>query len=147
LKIDRPENWEVVGSQQTSATIAPWAGVSGGAVAYGAVIRVGPAPAANMTTDQLAAAIVQSLRSSDSNMKQVGDIQSITVGGISGGSVELETVSPMATADGRPQRESDWLVAVPQGQTDAIFFVFVSPLSNFDELRPTFEKMLLSVRF
>jgi hypothetical protein len=80
-------------------------------------------------------------------MKQVGDIQSITVGGISGGSVELETVSPMATADGRPQRESDWLVAVPQGQTDAIFFVFVSPLSNFDELRPAFEKMLLSVRF
>ena len=96
LKIDRPENWEVVGSQQSSATIAPRAGVSGGAVAYGAVIRAGRAPAANLTMDQLTAAIVQSLRSSDSNMKQVGDIQPITVDGISGGSVELETISPMA---------------------------------------------------
>ena len=145
--MDRPENWDVVGGQQSSATIAPRAGVSGGAVAYGTVIRAGRAPAANLSMDQLTAAIVQSLRSSDSNMKQVGDIQPITVDGISGGSVELETISPMATADGRPQRERDWLVAVPRGQTDATFLVFVSPLSNFDELRPAFERMLLSVRF
>ena len=147
LKMDRPENWDVIGGQQSSATIAPRAGVSGGAVAYGAVIRAGRAPSANLSTDQLTAAIVQSLRSSDSNMKQVGDIQPIAVDGISGGSVELETISPMATADGKPQRERDWLVAVPRGQTDAIFLVFVSPLSNFDELRPAFERMLLSVRF
>ena len=147
LKMDRPENWDVIGGQQSSATIAPRAGVSGGAVAYGAVIRAGRAPAANLSMDQLTAAIVQSLRSSDSNMKQVGDIQPITVDGISGRSVELETISPMATADGKPQRERDWLVAVPRGQTDAIFLVFVSPLSNFDELRSAFERMLLSVRF
>jgi hypothetical protein len=147
LKMDRPENWDVIGGQQSSATIAPHAGVSGGAVAYGAVIRAGRAPAANLSMDQLTAAIVQSLRSSDSNMKQVGDIQPITVDGISGRSVELETISPMATADGKPQRERDWLVAVPRGQTDAIFLVFVSPLSNFDELRSAFERMLLSVRF
>ena len=148
LRIDRPENWDVIGGdQQSSATIAPRAGVSAAAVAYGVVIRQGRAPASNMETGQLTAAIVQSLRSSDSNMKQVGDVLPITVGGVSGGSVELETISPMAGPDGMPQRERDWLVAVPRGQTDAAFLVFVSPLENFDRLHPTFEKMLLSVRF
>jgi len=46
-----------------------------------------------------------------------------------------------------PQRERDWLVVVPRGQTDAIFLVSVSPLENFDRLHPTFESILLSVRF
>jgi Zn-dependent protease with chaperone function len=147
LRIDCPENWSVVGGQQSSATIGPRAGVSEGAVAYGVVIRGGQAPAANLDARQLTSAIVQSLQSSDINMKQVGDIQPITVGGTSGGSVELETISPMAGADGKPQRERDWLVALPRGRGDAIFLVFVSPLAHFDQLRPTFERMLRSVKF
>lgn len=147
LRIDRPENWDVIGGQKTSATIAPRAGVSAAAVAYGVVIRVGRAPSANMRSDQLAASIVQSLRRGDSRMKQIGDIESITVGGATAGSVELETVSPMADKDGRPQRERDWLVAFPRGQADALFLVFVSPLANYDDLRSTFEQMLNSVRF
>ncbi len=147
LKIDRPENWEVTGDQQTSMTIAPRSGASGGAVAYGVVIQAGKAPSANMNETQLTAAIAQSLRNSDSKMKQLGDIEPITVGGISGGSVELETISPMAGANGKAQHERDWLVAVPQGQTDVVFFVFVSTLSNYDPLRPTFERMLASIQF
>jgi predicted Zn-dependent protease len=146
LRIDRPENWDVIGGTN-AATIAPRAGVSGGAVAYGVVIRAGRAPAANMSANQLTAAIVQSLQGSDSNMKQVGEIAPINLGGMPGGSVELETLSPMAGADGKAQRERDWLIAVPRGQTDAIFLVFVSPLAGFDALRPAFERMLGSVRF
>jgi hypothetical protein len=99
-----------------------------------------------MNTNQLTAAIVQSLRSSDKRMKQVGDIESVTVGGVSAGSAELETISPMADANGRSQRERDWLVALPRGQ-NTLFLVFVSPLVNYDELRPTFEKMLRSIQF
>lgn len=147
LKIDCPENWEVIGGQQSSATIAPRAGVSDAAVAYGVVIRTGHAPAANMSADKLTAAIVQSLRSGDKKMKQVGDIEPITAGGVAGGATELETVSPMANANGKAQRERDWLVALPRGKQDAIFLVFVSPLANYDDLRPTFEKMLGSLQF
>src|SRR5437879_11589745 len=33
--IDRPDNWQVMPGQQRSVTIAPRAGASGGAVAYG----------------------------------------------------------------------------------------------------------------
>lgn len=147
LKMDRPENWEVMAGDQSSATIAPRAGVSASAVAYGVVIRRVQKPSSNVSSDQLTAAIVQSLKSGDSQMKQVGEIEPVTVSGISAGSVELETISPMAGPSGRPQRERDWLVVVPRGQTDAVFLVFVSPLVDFDTLRPAFQKMLLSVRF
>ena len=147
LRIDCPENWSVIGGQQSSATIAPRAGVSEGAVAYGVVIRLGRAPAASVDGRQLTSEIVQSLQSSDVNMKQVGNIQPMTVGGISGGSAELETVSPMPGADGKPQSERDWLVALPRGRGDAIFLVSVAPLAHFDQLRPTFERMLRSLVF
>jgi hypothetical protein len=147
MKIDRPGNWEVIDADQSSATIAPRAGVSANAVAYGVVIRQVRAPSANLSAEQLTAAIVQSLKSGDNKMKQVGEIEPITVGGISGGSVELETISPMAGPKGKPQRERDWLVAVPRGQADVMFLVFVSPLVDFDDFHPAFEKMLLSVRF
>ena len=64
-----------------------------------------------------------------------------------GGSAELETVSPMPGADGKPQSERDWLVALPRGRGDAIFLVSVAPLAHFDQLRPTFERMLRSLVF
>lgn len=146
VRIARPQNWEILENQRTSVTIAPRAGVSSGAVAYGAVIRSERAPAANMSAGQLTTAIVQGLQSSDSNMKQVGQIRGVTVGGLPGGAVELETVSPMVGADGKPQRERDWLVVVPRGE-NAIYFVFVSPLANYDQLRPSFQRMLSTVRF
>jgi Zn-dependent protease with chaperone function len=147
IRIDRPENWEVMGADQTSATIAPRAGVSDNAVAYGVVIRQVRAPSANLSPDRLTAAIVQSLRRGDSKMKQVGDIEPITVADVAGGSVELETISPMIGPKGRPQRERDWLVAVPRGQSDVLFLVFVSPLYDFDDFHPAFDRMLSSVRF
>ena len=146
LMISRPQNWEILENQQSSATIAPRAGVSGGAVAYGVVIRSTRAPAGQMTGSQLTAAIAQSLQSSDSNMKVVGQVQPVTVSGSSGGSVLLETISPMTGADGNSQRERDWLVAVQRGP-DAIYFVFVSTAANYQQFQPTFEKMLRSVQF
>ena len=99
-----------------------------------------------MNPGQLTSAIIQSLQSGDPNLKQVGQIQQISVAGNAAGSVELQTVSPMAGQDRRPQAERDWLVAIPQGQT-AIFFVFVSPQANYNQLKPTFQQMLSSVRF
>src|SRR5262245_27854697 len=57
LRITRPQNWEVLENQPSSATIAPRAGVSGGAVAYGVIIRSTRPPAANMGASQLTTAI------------------------------------------------------------------------------------------
>jgi Zn-dependent protease with chaperone function len=148
LKIDRPENWDVFNGQQSSSvTIGPRAGVSGDTVAYGVVIRAVRPPDPNMSVKQLTEAIIQSLESGDSNIKQSGEIQPIIVGGISGSSVELQTISPMADAAGKAQPERDWLVTVPRGAGQAIFVVFVSPQTHFEQFRPTFERMLRSVKF
>jgi Zn-dependent protease with chaperone function len=146
LRIARPQNWEVLENQQSSATIAPRAGASAGAVAYGVVIRSTRPPAANMGPSQLTAAIAQNLQMGDSNMRVVGQVQPITVGGSSGGSIQLETISPMTGSDGKTQPERDWLVTV-QRRTDAIYFIFVSTAANYEQLRPTFERMLRSVQF
>ena len=148
IKIGRPETWDVIQGQQSGvATIAPKAGVGGSAVAYGVVIQSVQARDQNISAQQLAALIAQSLEAGDGNMKQSGEIKSITVNGAPGGSVELETVSPMAGADGKPQGERDWLVAVSRGQGRGISLVFVATKAHFEQMRPTFEKMLRSVRF
>lgn len=148
MKIVRPENWDVIkDQQQDSVTIAPRLGMSGSAVAYGVVIQVVQPPSTNVSVQQITAAIVKSLESGDSNMKQTGEIQSITVNGMPGGSVELQTVSPLADAEGKAQPERDWLVTVPRANGSAIMIVFVATQRHFDQMRPTFEKMLGSVQF
>ncbi len=143
--IDRPENWQVSGGEK-STMIVPRAGASDAGVAYGVVIRSEQAPDPNMSATDLTSAIVQGLQSRDPNMKQVGDAERLTVDGSAAASTELETISPMVSPDGKPQRERDWLVVIPRGRT-AVFLVFVSTLSDYDRLRPTFERMLHSVRF
>jgi len=148
MKIDYPENWEVVAGQQpSSVTIAPKAGLAGSAVAYGAVIQAVKVPKTKISSQELTALIAHSFEASDSNMKQSGEIQPITVNGVGGGSAELETVSPVAGADQKGQAERDWLVAVPRGEGRAIFMTFVAPKAHFEQMKPTFEKMLESVQF
>jgi hypothetical protein len=148
MKIVRPENWDAMqGDQQDSVTIAPGPGVSAGAVAYGVVIQAVQTQGGNQNARQVTAAIAKTLESGDSNMKQVGDVQAITVDGAAGGSVDLETVSPMRDAQGKPQSERDWLVTVPRTGGKTIMIVFVAPQIHAEQLRPTFEKMLRSVQF
>jgi hypothetical protein len=53
----------------------------------------------------------------------------------------------MRDAEGRAQSERDWLVAVPQAGGKAIMIVFVAPQIHFEQMRPTFEKMLRSAQF
>jgi Zn-dependent protease with chaperone function len=146
--IDRPDNWPVMPGQQSSVTIAPRAGAAGGAVAYGVVIQSVSLPGgSDASPQQVTSAIAQSLQSGDGNMKQNGNIEAISVAGMPAGSLQLTTVSPMPSTDGRQQPERDWLVAVPRGGGKAIYFVFVAPAANFDQLKPTFERMFSSIHF
>jgi len=109
------------------------------------VIGTTRAPNPNVSASQLTNAIAQNMRSSDSNLRVMRPAQPITVDGSSGGSLEMETISPMTGADGKPQREMDWLVTLQRG-SDAIYFVFVSTAANCEQFRPTFERMLRSVQ-
>lgn len=147
VTLQHPDNWKVVLGQQSSATIAPRAGASGGAVAYGVVIQSVNLQGSDNDPRQVTSEIAQTLESGDSNMKQDGNVDSITVASMPAGSVRLTTTSPMPAQDGKPQPERDWLVAVPRGAGRASYFVFVAPEANFDQLKPAFDRMLASVKF
>ena len=139
VTIDRPENWQVMPGQQSSVTIAPRAGASGGAVAYGVVIQSVSLPGASAVNAlQVTSEIAQNLERGDTNMKHNGSVEAITVAGMGAGSLQLATVSPMLGRDGSEQPERDWLVSVPRGDGKAIYFVFVAPSADFDQLQANF---------
>jgi hypothetical protein len=149
LSIQYPSNWQVSGDQQqTSYTIAPQAGVSGNAIAYGVVINGATPPnGQQMSFDQLTSAIVQNIiQQNGAGTRQVGSPQKIKVNGVSGRSVELLSSSPIQASNGQPLPERDWVVTVPRSDGSAVFLVFVAPQRDFDHLRPTFQKMLKTLQ-
>jgi len=77
----------------------------------------------------------------------VGDAQTISVNGVQGRSVTLQSTSPFPAANGQPQKERDWLVTVPQRDGSVIFMIFVAPESEFARFEPTYQAMLKSLQF
>jgi len=149
LKLSRPENWQITmpSKQGESVTIAPPQGITNQGVGYGVVINGEAGPQGQkMTIDELTNDLLDELEKG-SNVKPVGNRQSITIGGVEGRSVMLQSVSPFPGANGQQQPERDWLVTIPRSTDTVIYFVFVAPQSQFDHFRPAFESMLKSVQF
>ena len=149
MRIEYPENWQVVMPKQRgqSITIGPPAGVSAKGIGYGAVINgVAPPHGEHMGIDDVTRMLVQEMKQ-NSGLEPVGEAQPVTVGGVEGRSVDLQSTSPFLAANGQPQKERDWLVTVPRGDGSVIFIVFVAPQPDFDRFRPTYEAMLRSVGF
>jgi hypothetical protein len=96
--------------------------------------------------DDITAELVQQLERTH-GVKPVSSAEPISVNGVQGRSVMMQSVSPFPSASGQQQLERDWLVAFPQSTDTVIFFVFVAPQSEFDRFQPTYEAMLRSVRF
>ena len=149
MKIARPDNWQVVPGAQggQGITIAPQAGVSGDAVGYGVVVNgVKPRSSQAMSLDQQTAQLVQAMQSGG-DLSPVGSPQPITVAGVQGRSVTMQSTSPFSDANGQAQKERDWLVTVSQSDGSMVYFVFVAPEAQFERFRPSFESMLRSVQF
>ena len=114
---------------------------------YGAVINgAAPPNGQNLSLDQMTSQIVQNLQQSNQGMQQIGQPQAITVNGIRGRSVDLSSTSPIQGPNGQRQGERDWLVTLPRNDGSVVFLIFIAPQSDFDNLRPTYESMLRSVR-
>jgi hypothetical protein len=149
MKIARPDNWQLVPGAQggQGVTIAPQAGVSGDAIGYGVVINgIKPRNGQTMGLDQQTAQLVQAMRTG-SDLSPVGSPQPITVAGVQGRSVTMQSTSPFTDATGQPQKERDWLVTVPQSDGTMVYFVFVAPEAQFDRFRSSFESVLKSIQF
>jgi Zn-dependent protease with chaperone function len=140
--IDYPSNWQPMQDQQSGGvTIAPAAGATQGAIAYGVVIGETQLQSANSVaeaTNQIAQGMIQQ----NQGLRQTSNVQNIRVNGLPGGSVELSGVSPV-TENGRQLAEHDWLVALPFGQQgQVVYMVFVSPERDFGRLKNTYTEML-----
>jgi hypothetical protein len=143
FSISYPSNWTTA-SGQNSLTIAPKAGVSRNAIAYGAVINnFEDANAGSL--DQVALDLIQNLERTNPGMRQESDIKAIDVNGIQGRSADLVSNSPIQQ-EGRPVPEHDWLVVVPRSDGSYLSLIFIAPERDFATLRPTYQRMLDSLR-
>jgi beta-barrel assembly-enhancing protease len=141
--ISYPDNWRVFRDQSgNGVTIAPPAGVTEGAVAYGAVINAANTRAS--TIDQEMQSVVSALEQSNPGLRARGSPQPVRVNGIEGRSVDMSGQSPIER-NGKPEAEHDWLVALPRPDGTVIYSVFIAPERDFSQLRPTYENMLRSL--
>ncbi len=139
-----PDNWRAFqDSNSGGVTIAPPTAVAQGSIAYG-VIMSAATPNAN-TLDDATQDLVQTLEQSNAGLRATGSPRPVSVNGVNGRSVDLVGTSPVQQ-NGQPMRERDWLITLPRQQGDLLYVVFVAPERDFDQLRPTYEKMLQSLQ-
>ena len=149
MKMHRPKNWLVKLPEQQGqfVTIAPTAGVTGDGVGYGVLLNgLTAQQVQRMGIDEATNRLVQQMQQNN-RLQQVSKASPITVGGLEGRSVFLQSSSPFPDAKGQPQPERDWLIAVPQRDGALIFMIFVAPEADFPHLQPAYEAMLKNMQF
>lgn len=144
--ISYPQNWKVLGDQSSAVTIAPPSGVTQNAVSYGAMVSAYQPENSNTRLDEATHELLNSIRQSNPDLRQVGNDENIRINGTAGKSVDLIGKSPVQDQAGKPLQERDWLVTVQRRDGSLLYFVFIAPDKDFGSLRPTFEQMLKSLR-
>jgi len=139
FSVGYPSNWQVMGDASSAITIAPPAGVTQNAVAYGVIISGFDSESQDL--DTATHELVQSLRQSNPDLRMIGHDENIRINGVGAKSVELMGTSPV-----QGQRERDWIVVVPSRESGLLYLVFIAPEQDFGALRPTYENMLRSFR-
>jgi Zn-dependent protease with chaperone function len=139
--ISYPDNWKTSGDQNNTV-IAPEGGVAQTGITYGVLIgtRIQNDSTIDSATQQLAQGMVQD----NPGMRISGEVKQVEVSGKRGRVLELIGTSPLEH-DGQPLPEHDILVTVQQPQ-GVLYLVFVSPERDFNELHPTYKKMLDSLQ-
>jgi len=143
FSIAYPANWSTA-SGRNSITIAPKAGVSQNAIAYGVIVSAAEDSGAG-SLDQVAQDLIQNLEQSNPGLRQSGSIRSIAVNGASGRAVDLRGNSPIEQ-NGTPLPERDWLVLVPSSGGTYVYVISIAPERDFSALEPTYRKMIDSLR-
>jgi hypothetical protein len=148
VKIQHPENWPVMLPEQKGdfVRIAPQGGVTKNGVGYGVLLSgTRPAPGQRVGIDEMTRRVIEKIQEGN-ELQPVDEPAPITVGGTESRSTFLESPSPFPDAEGRPQKERDWLVTVPRRDGSLIFMIFVAPAADFAQFQPTYEAMVRSVQ-
>lgn len=145
LRASYPANWAADGDAQSSITVYPQGGVAGNSVAYGAVFSGFQPPRGTKRLDDAVSQLVASIQETNPGTRPVTPQANLAVGGKPARSMELEgNSSVMQNGEPLPQRLR--LVALAGRNSVIIYVVFVAPDPDFDQLRPTFDRMETSLR-
>ena len=83
-QISYPENWKVFGDQSSNVTIAPQSGVSQNAVSYGVMIANYQPEEKGASLDAATKELLASLKQSNTDLKQIGNSETIRANGVAG---------------------------------------------------------------
>jgi beta-barrel assembly-enhancing protease len=137
-----PDNWKVAGDSSMTIIGPPSAQAQNG-IAYGAII--GNQAGGGGSLDDATQKLAQGMAQENPGMKISGEMKPLDVNGTQGRSLELSGKSPLLL-NGEPLPERDWLVTFPRPQGGLAYVVFVSPERDFNQLHPTYQKMLDSLQ-
>jgi beta-barrel assembly-enhancing protease len=137
-----PDNWKVAGDSSMTIIGPPSAQAQNG-IAYGAII--GNQAGGGGSLDDATQKLAQGMAQENPGMKISGEMKPLDVNGTQGRSLELSGKSPLML-NGEPLPERDWLVTFPRPQGGLAYVVFVSPERDFNQLHPTYQKMLDSLQ-
>jgi len=140
MSISYPDNWKS-GGDQNSITIAPQEAVAQNGIAYGVIISATSVDASQL--DQATDQLVQQLQKDNAGMKVYSSPTSIQVNGQQGRSTLLSAASPIQH-NGQAISERDWLVTFPGPKGDLMYMIFVAPEQEFNQIKPTYQKMMES---
>jgi Zn-dependent protease with chaperone function len=143
FSIAYPSNW-VTSTGQSSLAIAPKAGASQNAIAYGVIVNA--AQDANASSlDQVAQDLIQNLQQSNPGLRPSGDIRRISANGADARTVDMVGDSPLEE-NGKPLPEHDRLVLRSGPGGSYLYVIFIAPERDFGTLQPTYQRMLDSLR-
>lgn len=142
FSISYPDNWQT-GGDQNSVVIAPQQGVGQGGIAYG--VMIGSARGSPETLNESTQQLIQGMQQDNPGLKPAGELTIIQAGGTEGRSVYLAGNSPVQR-DGQAAPERDWLVTLPSRRGGLMYLVFVAPEHDFNQLKPTYQRMLDSLQ-
>jgi hypothetical protein len=145
FQISYPDNWEVFGDANSPVTIAPRAAVADNAIAYGVMINSVRSQSGANSLDQATSELVESLRQANPGLRVDGNIQRIDVNGAPARSVYLVGKSPLQGSNAT-LAERDWLVTVQRPDNSVLYLIFIAPDRDFEQLAPTYQKMLHSLQ-
>jgi Zn-dependent protease with chaperone function len=137
-----PDNWKVAGDSNMTIIGPPSAQAQNG-ISYGVI--VGNQPGGGGSLDDETQKLAQGMAQDNAGMKISSEMKSVDLNGTQGRSLELSGKSPLML-NGEPLPERDWLVTLPRPQGGLIYVVFVSPERDFNQLHPTYQKMLDSLQ-
>jgi Zn-dependent protease with chaperone function len=138
-----PDNWKPAGDQNTTI-IAPPSGASERGISHGVILGSNLSSEAS-SIDDATQRLAQGLLQDNPGLRINGEIKKVDANGVQGRSLELVGNSPLQQ-DGKPLPERDWLVTIPRPQGGLLYLVFVSTERDFNQLHPTYTKMLESLQ-